>query len=61
MLDRILNRLEEWIIAVLIGAATIITFVAVIHRYGASNSAVLVFLGHGSRPSLARRGGRLGL
>ena len=37
----ILDRLEEWIIAVLIGAATILTFVAVIHRYGASNSAEL--------------------
>ena len=41
MLDRILDRLEEWIIAALIGAATIITFVAVVHRYGASNSANL--------------------
>jgi TRAP-type C4-dicarboxylate transport system permease small subunit len=41
VLDRILDRLEEWIIAFLIGAATIVTFVAVIHRYGASNSAAL--------------------
>ena len=41
LLDRILDRLEEWIIATLIGAATIITFVAVVHRYGASNSAEL--------------------
>ena len=41
MLDRILDRLEEWIIATLIAAATIITFVAVVHRYGASNSASL--------------------
>jgi TRAP-type C4-dicarboxylate transport system permease small subunit len=41
VLDRILNRLEEWIIVFLIGAATIITFVAVVHRYGASNSVVL--------------------
>jgi TRAP-type C4-dicarboxylate transport system permease small subunit len=41
VLDRILNRLEEWIIVFLIGAATIVTFVAVVHRYGASNSAVL--------------------
>ena len=38
MLDRFLNRLEEWIIVVLIGAATALTFVAVVHRYGASNS-----------------------
>jgi TRAP-type C4-dicarboxylate transport system permease small subunit len=41
ILDRILDRLEEWIIAFLIGAATIVTFVAVVHRYGASNSVVL--------------------
>ncbi len=41
MLNRILNRLEEIIIVSLIAAATVITFVAVIHRYGASNSAVL--------------------
>ena len=41
MLDRILDRLEEWIIVFLIGAATVVTFVAVVHRYGASNSAVL--------------------
>jgi len=38
VLDRILDRLEEWIICVLIAAATCITFVAVVHRYGASNS-----------------------
>jgi len=41
VLDRILDRLEEWIIATLIAAATIITCVAVVHRYGASNSASL--------------------
>ena len=41
MLDRILDRLEEWIIAVLIAAATCITFVSVVHRYGASNSVTL--------------------
>jgi len=40
-LNWILDRLEEWIIATLIGAATIVTFVAVLHRYGASNSATL--------------------
>jgi TRAP-type C4-dicarboxylate transport system permease small subunit len=40
-LNNILDRLEEWIIATLIGAATIVTFVAVVHRYGASNSAGL--------------------
>jgi TRAP-type C4-dicarboxylate transport system permease small subunit len=41
VLNRILDRLEEWIIASLIAAATILTFIAVVHRYGASNSAVL--------------------
>ena len=40
-LDRILNRLEEVIIVSLIAMATAITFVAVVHRYGASNSASL--------------------
>jgi TRAP-type C4-dicarboxylate transport system permease small subunit len=41
VLDRILDRLEEWIIVTLIAAATVVTFVAVVHRYGASNSAAL--------------------
>jgi TRAP-type C4-dicarboxylate transport system permease small subunit len=41
VLGLILDRLEEGIIVFLIGAATIITFVAVVHRYGASNSAAL--------------------
>jgi len=41
ILNTILDRLEEWIIATLIGAATVLTFVAVVHRYGASNSAGL--------------------
>jgi TRAP-type C4-dicarboxylate transport system permease small subunit len=40
-LNTLLDRLEEWIIAALIGAATIVTFIAVVHRYGASNSAGL--------------------
>ena len=41
LLNRVLNRLEEIIIVSLIAAATVITFIAVLHRYGASNSAVL--------------------
>jgi TRAP-type C4-dicarboxylate transport system permease small subunit len=41
LLDLFLDRLEEWLIAALIAAATVITFVAVVHRYGASNSADL--------------------
>jgi TRAP-type C4-dicarboxylate transport system permease small subunit len=43
VLDRVLDRFEEWIIATLIAAATCLTFVAVVHRYGASNSAALAF------------------
>jgi C4-dicarboxylate transporter DctQ subunit len=31
---KLLNAIEEWIITLLIGAATVITFLAVIHRYG---------------------------
>ena len=45
MIDRILNRLEEWLICSLMAAATAITFVAVVHRYGASNSASLAAWG----------------
>ncbi len=30
---KILDHLEEWLIAFLIGAATLIIFVAVVHRY----------------------------
>jgi TRAP-type C4-dicarboxylate transport system permease small subunit len=41
ILNLFLDRLEEWLIATLIGAATLVTFVAVVHRYGASNSAGL--------------------
>jgi C4-dicarboxylate transporter DctQ subunit len=31
---RFLDALEEWIITLLIGAATLVTFAAVVHRYG---------------------------
>ena len=41
MLNKFLDRLEEWLIAALIGAATVITFVAVVHRYGSGNAADL--------------------
>jgi TRAP-type C4-dicarboxylate transport system permease small subunit len=41
VLDRFLDRLEEWIVSTLIAAATVLTFIAVVHRYGASNSAGL--------------------
>ncbi len=33
MINRVLDHLEEWIITFLIGAATMIIFVAVVHRY----------------------------
>ena len=33
MLNRVLDRLEEWIITVLMGAATVLIFIAVAHRY----------------------------
>ncbi|HEX8009553.1 MAG TPA: TRAP transporter small permease [Casimicrobiaceae bacterium] len=32
---KVLDHLEEWLIAVLIGAATLVIFVAVVHRYAA--------------------------
>jgi C4-dicarboxylate transporter DctQ subunit len=35
MLRRVLDHLEEWLIAVLMGAATLLIFVAVVHRYTA--------------------------
>ena len=33
MLNRLLNHLEEWLITFLIGAATIVIFIAVLHRF----------------------------
>ena len=36
MLGRFLDHLEEWLIAVLMGAATVIVFIAVCHRYAAA-------------------------
>jgi C4-dicarboxylate transporter, DctQ subunit len=32
---KVLDRLEEWLIALLMGAATLLIFVAVVHRYAA--------------------------
>ncbi|MBI5263789.1 MAG: TRAP transporter large permease subunit [Bradyrhizobium sp.] len=37
-LNRVLDHLEEWLIATLIAAATTVIFVAVLHRYGAGLS-----------------------
>jgi TRAP-type C4-dicarboxylate transport system permease small subunit len=42
MLLRLLDRLEEAIIATLIAAATALIFVAVVQRYGLSNAAALM-------------------
>jgi C4-dicarboxylate transporter, DctQ subunit len=39
---RLLDHLEEWLIAFLIGAATLIIFVAVVHRYAAGVSIPVV-------------------
>jgi len=33
MLNRLLNHLEEWLITFLIGAATVVIFIAVLHRF----------------------------
>ena len=41
MPNKLLDHLEEWLIATLIAVATSIVFVAVLHRYGTSNSIVL--------------------
>lgn len=41
MFLRFLDHLEEWIVATLIALATIIIFVAVVHRYGTSTSSDL--------------------
>jgi len=38
LLNKLLNHLEEWLIATLITVATTIVFFAVLHRYGTSNS-----------------------
>lgn len=42
MFMRLLDRLEEVIISILIGAATLLIFVAVVQRYGVSNLAGLM-------------------
>ena len=42
MLMRLLDRLEETIISVLIGAATLLIFVAVVQRYGLGALAPLI-------------------
>ncbi|MBS0338795.1 MAG: TRAP transporter large permease subunit [Proteobacteria bacterium] len=38
MLNKLLNHLEEWLIGTLIAVATLVVFVAVLHRYGTSSS-----------------------
>ena len=46
MLLRLLDRLEEIIISVLIAAATVLIFVAVVQRYGLSNAGALIGWGN---------------
>ena len=41
---KFLDRLEEWLIASLMGAATILIFVAVVHRYGTGVPFLYPFL-----------------
>ena len=38
-MGRLLDRLEEWIIATLMGGATALIFVAVVHRYSVGTAA----------------------
>jgi C4-dicarboxylate transporter, DctM subunit len=38
MFNKLLNHLEEWLIGSLIAVATLVVFVAVLHRYGTSSS-----------------------
>ncbi|MDC7713260.1 TRAP transporter small permease [Vogesella sp. LYT5W] len=42
---KFLDHLEEWLIATLMAAATLITFVAVVHRYGSGVSLLQPLLG----------------
>lgn len=43
---RFLDHLEEWLIATLMAAATVLIFVAVIHRYGMGIEALQPYLQH---------------
>jgi C4-dicarboxylate transporter DctQ subunit len=46
VLNRVLDRLEEWLIASFMAAATLIIFVAVLHRYSARLPAVWDYTSH---------------
>src|SRR5574343_613631 len=43
---RFLDHLEEWLIGALMAAATLLIFVAVIHRYGMGIEALQPYLQH---------------
>ena len=43
---KFLDHLEEWMIALLMGSATLITFVAVLHRYGSGIDTLQPYLAH---------------
>jgi C4-dicarboxylate transporter DctQ subunit len=46
VVNRLLDRLEEWLIASFMAAATLIIFVAVLHRYSARLPAVWDYTSH---------------
>lgn len=43
---KFLDHLEEWMIALLMASATLITFVAVLHRYGSGIDTLQPYLAH---------------
>ncbi|CUA85418.1 MULTISPECIES: TRAP transporter small permease [Gulbenkiania] len=43
---KFLDRLEEWLIAFLMGAATLLTFVAVVHRYASGTELLHPYTAH---------------
>lgn len=43
---KFLDHLEEWMIALLMGSATLITFAAVLHRYGSGIDTLQPYLAH---------------
>ena len=58
MLMRILDRLEETLIAVLMGAATVLIFVAVAHRYGMTGAVAFAKWGRANEIDWAFTSGR---
>jgi len=46
MINRALNHLEEWLVATLMGVATVVVFFAVVHRYTSSVPWIWSFTQH---------------